>query len=170
MSSIFSTILLSSVLQDLKNLNILSEMIKKVDNPKPIMLPLNEEDFGDYFPEYVVTSQFIEAVITLPLDISNERSGDFLRAMKPFVLVPNMSRTISLMEYAVGDLTNTYIQNQDIDNLNKYLEDLVSPMDFKTPLIIDLDDCILDGRSVKGVVVIRPYLKQLFELLGLMSE
>jgi len=171
------TVFLGSVVQDLENLSILYDMIQKIDHPKPSMLLVYAEEFDESFPELVVTSQFIEDVLTLPLLKSRVQTWDSLlekkrRMFQDSVFIAQEFHTISLVDYALGHFTNILIHRQDVDNLNNYLNSLKTPTDFTTPLIIDIDECVLRAKEGETgmVVVLRPYLKQLLELLGLLSD
>ena len=60
--------------------------------------------------------------------------------------------------------------NQDLRNIDEYLNELSSPELFRTPLVIDMDKCILEWDQIEDIVYMRPFLPDLFDVLAVLSD
>ena len=157
---------------DLNNLYSFVKLLKKAENSKPTMMPFSKKIVQNIFPESLVTSQFIENILNhdsitsgVPWERLLREAPDMLHNA---VLTP--SYDISLIDYAVGHLTSIGILNQDLLNMDEYLNELNSPELFKTPLVIDMDKCILEWDQNEDIVHTRPFLSDLFKVLSILSD
>ena len=171
-SILFGTVSGSEVKKDVENFLRLIEFLTEATNSKPTMMPFNKEIVGDFFPESLVTSQFIDNVLNhgssisgVPWELLLTENPEMLHSA---VLTPEYD--ISLIDYAVGHLTSIGILKQDLLNIDEYLNELDSPELFRTPLVIDMDKCILEWDQIEDIVHMRPFLPDLFNILSVLSD